>query len=237
MSGQQQEHPIISAQKPGRNWRTFLGVLLLVAVSINGAVAIVQGNSLPPMPLAYAYVPSPNCDDRPASAEITCIVIHSTVEPTTEGTEGIFLNAAKKVSAHFVVGKDGRVVQMVPVEKRAWHAGKSMLDGVSDVNSYSIGIEMVNLNDGVDPYPPAQVEAVAGLIRLIRSRYNVPDNRVVSHAQIAQPAGRKSDPVGFDFEALLKLARTPETSTSVPTGSRPTPTTVPMPAGRHEREE
>jgi N-acetylmuramoyl-L-alanine amidase/AmpD protein len=120
---------------------------------------------------------------------------------------GIFLDPAKKVSAHFVVGKDGRVVQMVPIEKRAWHAGTSVLDGVSRVNDYSIGIEMVNLNDGRDPYPQPQMDAVAGLIRFIRARYPIPDERIVSHAQIALPAGRKSDPAGFDFAKIRALAQ------------------------------
>ncbi len=159
------------------------------------------------MPLAYAFVPSPNCDERPPGSTINCIVLHSTVEATTEGTMGIFLDPAKKVSAHFVVGKDGRVVQMVPIEKRAWHAGASVLDGVGRVNDYSFGIEMVNLNDGRDPYPQAQLDAVAGLIRFIRCRYPIPDDRIVSHAQIALPAGRKSDPAGFNFDRIRALAR------------------------------
>src|SRR5579871_4374545 len=81
------------------------------------------GSALPPLPFAYAYTPSPNCDERPPGAVVDCIVLHATVEPTTEATMKIFLDPARRVSAHFVVGKDGRVVQMVPVEKRAWHAG------------------------------------------------------------------------------------------------------------------
>jgi N-acetyl-anhydromuramyl-L-alanine amidase AmpD len=160
-----------------------------------------------PMPLAYAYVPSPNCDERPATAVINTIVLHATVEATTEGTMGIFLDPAKKVSSHFVVGKDGRVVQMVPVEKRAWHAGVSELNGIERVNDFSIGIEMVNLNNGRDPYPRAQLDAVAGLIRFIRSRYPIADDHIVSHAQIALPPGRKSDPAGFEFEKITALAR------------------------------
>ncbi len=160
-----------------------------------------------PLPLPYDFIPSPNCDDRPAGATVNCLVLHSTVEPTTEGTIGIFLNPAKKVSAHFVVGRDGRVVQMVPVERRAWHAGISVLDGAPSVNDYSVGIEMVNLNDGQDPYTDAQVHAVAGILRFLRSRYAIPDSRVVSHARIALPQGRKSDPVGFDFERFCTLAK------------------------------
>jgi N-acetylmuramoyl-L-alanine amidase/AmpD protein len=186
-------------------------LLLLVSCSLLLAacqivrIAMAQFSSLP---LAYAYIPSPNCDDRPPDAPpISSVVLHATVEPTTEGTIHIFLDPARKVSAHFVVGRDGRIVQMVPVEKRAWHAGVSVLDGVPGVNDYSVGIELVNRNDGKDPYPEAQLQAVAGILRLLRSRYSIPDARIVSHAQIALPPGRKSDPLGLDLDKVRALAR------------------------------
>ncbi len=187
-----------------QRWGRNLG---LVALGGIGERALAQRIAPPALPLVYAYVASPNCDDRPRGVGVTCIVLHATVEPTTEGTIGIFLNPARQVSAHFVAGRDGRVVQMVPIERRAWHAGNSLLENAPRVNDYSVGIEMVNLNDGKDPYPDAQMEAVAGVIRLVRSRYEVPDTRIVSHAQIALPAGRKSDPLHFDFEKIKALAR------------------------------
>ncbi len=194
-----------------RRQRLRLAVLLLVC-GLFATILLRRPLSMAlipaPMPLPYDYVPSPNCDNRPAGATISCLVLHSTVEPTTEGTMGIFLNTARKVSAHFVVGRDGRVVQMVPVERRAWHAGPSVLDGTPSVNDYSVGIEMVNLNDGKDPYTDAQVHAVAGILRFLRSRYVIPDSRVVSHASIALPAGRKSDPAAFDFTLVCALAKT-----------------------------
>ncbi len=87
----------------------------------------------------------------------------------------------------------------------AWHAGVSELDGRTGVNDFSVGIELVNLNDGKDPYPEAQYEAVKRILLDLRTRWEVPDERVVSHAAIARPVGRKSDPVGFDFEKLLKM--------------------------------
>jgi N-acetylmuramoyl-L-alanine amidase len=155
------------------------------------------------------FVASPNCDDRSGNAPVSCIVLHATVAPTTEGTERIFLDKARLVSAHFVVGKDGKVVQMVPLEKRAWHAGASVLEGVKRVNDYSVGIEIVNLNDGKDPYTEAQYQAVANIIRFIRTRYDVPDARIVSHAQIALPPGRKSDPVNLDFDRVRQMAKMP----------------------------
>ena len=194
-----------------RNQRR-LRVLLILVCGLFAAVLLRRSLSMAlvpaPMPLPYDYVPSPNCDNRPAGATVNCLVLHSTVEPTTEGTIGIFLRTTRKVSAHFVVGRDGRVVQMVPVERRAWHAGPSVLDGVPSLNDFSVGIEMVNLNDGKDPYTDAQIHAVAGILRFLRSRYVIPDSRVVSHASIALPAGRKSDPLGFDFARVCALAKT-----------------------------
>ena len=162
---------------------------------------------LPPLPLAYHYIASPNFDNRPSGETVSCIVLHSTVVPTTEDTVKIFLDPKREVSAHFVVGKDGQVIQMVPVEKRAWHAGESVLENKPRVNEYSVGIEMVNLNDGVDPYTDAQIYAVVGIVRFLRSRYDIPDSRIVSHAQIALPPGRKSDPANFDFPRLFRLAK------------------------------
>jgi N-acetylmuramoyl-L-alanine amidase len=188
--------------------RIVLAVVLAGGLIMTGRLMHPRASELPPqpLPLPYEFVQSPNFDDRPVGATVNCIVLHATVEPTTEGTMEIFLASPRRVSAHFVVGRDGRVVQMVRVEKRAWHAGASVLDGVDKVNDFSVGIEMVNLNDGKDPYPPEQMEAVAGIIRLIRSRYDVPDSRIVSHAQIALPAGRKTDPAGFDFDKIRAMA-------------------------------
>ncbi|HLJ54479.1 MAG TPA: N-acetylmuramoyl-L-alanine amidase [Chthonomonadaceae bacterium] len=202
--------PLRRARPGGRSvWAAVAAVAATAALAVTGLYARSLAQQAPPapIPLPYAFVQSPNCDDRPPGATVSCIVIHATVEPTTEGTEKIFLTPSRAVSAHFVVGRDGRVVQMVPIEKRAWHAGASVLDGVGKVNDFSVGIEMVNLNDGVDPYSEEQMQAVAGIIRLVRSRYDVPDARIVSHAQIAIPAGRKSDPAGFDFDKLKAMAR------------------------------
>ena len=193
------------------NPKVWIPIAVLLPIFLFGGAFVLQ-RALTLMPLPYAFVPSPNFDDRSPGAKINCLVIHATVEPTTEGTMQIFLTPSRKVSAHFVVGRDGRVVQMVPVEKRAWHAGLSELEGLRGVNDFSVGIEMVNLNDGKDPYPVEQMEAVAGIIRLLRSQYDIPDNRIVSHAQIALPAGRKNDPLGFDFDKVKQMAR--ETSSN-----------------------
>lgn len=208
--GEESGIPKNPVEKQGLARRRVFGILSAVTLAaLEGVVwrSRVSAEPFSPhMPLAYEFIPSPNFDDRPINSTVSCLVLHATVEPTTEGTIGIFLDLARKVSAHFVVGRDGRVVQMVPVEKRAWHAGSSVLEGAAHVNDFSVGIEMVNLNDGNDPYNEPQIQAVAGILRFLRSRYDIPDSRIVSHAQIALPAGRKSDPVGFDFERIRTLA-------------------------------
>jgi hypothetical protein len=157
------------------------------------------------LPLSAPALRSPNHDARPPGAVISAIVLHATAEDGTWGAARAFLDFTARVSAHFVVGRTGEVVQVVPIERRAWHAGVSELDGVPDVNDYSVGIELVNRNDGVDPYPDVQYAAAARLIDRIRALHPMPPDRIVTHAAIALPAGRKSDPLGFDLARLRGL--------------------------------
>ena len=154
------------------------------------------------------FVASPNWGVRSVGDKIDTVVVHSTVINTLEGTERAFWDdKERRVSAHYVVDRDGTTIQMVDERRTAWHAGVSELDGRTGVNDFSVGIELVNLNDGKDPYPEAQVLAVKRIIQDLRERWDVPDSHIVSHAAIARPVGRKSDPVGFDFEKLLRLLK------------------------------
>lgn len=164
---------------------------------------------LPPRGLpGVEFVASPNWDVRSPGAVIDTVVLHATVADSMAATQAIFLDTKdRQVSAHYVVDRDGTVVQMVDERLLARHAGVSELDGRTGLNDFSVGIEMVNLNDGVDPYPDAQYRAVAAILRDLRQRSDIPDSRVVSHAQVARPVGRKSDPLGFDFARLLRMAR------------------------------
>lgn len=182
---------------------TAAGVLLSVALYQHALyiTALTAVNN------AYTRFESPYFEERPLGIPVDCVVLHATVLPTRDETLLAFQDPLRRVSAHFVVDKKGCVVQCVPLEKRAWHAGKSQLYGKPDVNSRSIGIEIVNRNDGYDPYTPEQYAAVARLIRRLRTVYAIPDAHIVSHAQIAVPAGRKTDPLGFDFPRLRRMLR------------------------------
>jgi N-acetyl-anhydromuramyl-L-alanine amidase AmpD len=158
-----------------------------------------------PLDGKYRFIASPHHGARPLFTGVDCVVLHSTASDTFASTVGKFRNPKSRVSAHFVVDKDGTVVQMVRIEDRAWHAGSSVLDDRPNVNDYSVGIEMVNRNDGVDPYTIAQYRSVAGIIRLLRTKCDIPTARIVSHAQIARPYGRKTDPRAFNWVRLRRM--------------------------------
>lgn len=154
----------------------------------------------------YRMIESPNQSARPSMQPINCVVLHATATKSLDETLAIFSDPAQKVSAHFVVDKDGTVVQTVPAQNRAWHAGVSRLGNETGVNDFSVGIEMVNADDGRDPYTDRQYAAVAAIIRLLRTQCAIPDNRIVTHAQIALPPGRKQDPIGFDMDRVRNEA-------------------------------
>ena len=153
----------------------------------------------------YPYRHSPNYDRRPAGSNITCVVLHATRQRTLEAAINSFQDPNTKASAHFIVGKDGRIFQTVPVERRAWHAGNSQLESEADVDNFSVGIALVHQNDARDAYSDLQYEAVARIIHQLRQSHDIPDRRIVSHAQIALPPAGVSDPEGFDFDKLRKL--------------------------------
>ena len=136
--------------------------------------------------------PSPNFDDR--SLPITMIVLHYTGMQTGEAAIERLRDPAAKVSSHYVVAEDGTVLRLVDEEKRAWHAGRSHWRGVKDINSASVGIEIVNPGHewGYRPFPDEQVAAVIRLVHEIKDRYEITRGNIVGHSDIA-PA-RKQDP-------------------------------------------
>ena len=156
------------------------------------------------------FVASPNCDARPADARIELIVIHNISLPPGEfggpGIEDLFLNrldpaahayyagvAHLRVSAHFLLRRDGAITQFVACGQRAWHAGVSNWRARERCNDFSVGIEL----EGADeiPFEDAQYTHLAGLIEALTARYPIVD--VTGHSDIAP--GRKTDP-GNAFE-------------------------------------
>lgn len=148
------------------------------------------------------WVSSPHFNERPAGTVIDTIVLHHTAGSTLESCVRWFYNPESRVSAHFTVGKDGSIVQHVSTFQRAWHAGVSRdVQGRESVNNFSIGIEMVNIGDGKDPWTKEQVDVVGHLIGTLKRRF--PEIKyITSHEFIAVPRGRKPDPKNFPWKEL-----------------------------------
>jgi N-acetylmuramoyl-L-alanine amidase len=148
--------------------------------------------------------PSPNFDAR--TLPISMIVLHYTGMPTAEGAIERLTAADSKVSSHYIIAEDGQVLRLVAEENRAWHAGKSHWREVNDVNSASIGIEIVNPGHefGYRPFPDAQIEALIPLMSDIQSRYGITRGNIVGHSDIAPK--RKQDPGElFPWARLAKV--------------------------------
>ena len=136
--------------------------------------------------------PSPNFDPR--TAPPTMIVLHYTGMKSGQAALDRLRDPEAKVSSHYLVEEDGRVFRLVAEERRAWHAGVSFWRGRRNVNGDSIGIEIVNPGHefGYRPFPEAQIESVIALVADIRTRWEIEDNRILGHSDVA-PA-RKEDP-------------------------------------------
>jgi N-acetylmuramoyl-L-alanine amidase len=149
-------------------------------------------------PIAH---PSPNFDTR--TLPVSMVVLHYTGMESAEAAIAQLANPGAKVSAHWVVLEDGAIVAMVDEANRAWHAGKSYWRGITDINSASIGIEIVNPGHefGYRPFPEIQMAAVERLVAGAVSRYRIEPANVVGHSDVA-PA-RKADPGElFDWPRL-----------------------------------
>lgn len=136
--------------------------------------------------------PSPNFDNRRAPPDM--LVLHYTGMQTAEAAVARLSDPEAKVSAHYVVDEDGSILRLVPEERRAWHAGRGAWQGETDCNAASIGIEIVNPGHefGYRDFPEAQIAAVISLISDIRTRWTIPDARIIGHSDLAPD--RKQDP-------------------------------------------
>ncbi|GGY39916.1 N-acetylmuramoyl-L-alanine amidase [Parvularcula lutaonensis] len=151
---------------------------------------------------------SPNHGDR-KGRDISMVVLHYTGMKTAEEALERLCDPQAEVSAHYLIEENGRLHQLVREERRAWHAGVAQWGGETDINSVSIGIELVNPGHefGYRDFPDDQVDALIDLLEAIKDRYQIPRARIVGHSDVAP--GRKEDPgEKFPWNALAaeKLA-------------------------------
>ena len=166
---------------------------------------------------AAAQIASPNCDARPAGVKITLLVIHGISLPPGEFggpwivelfTNRLNMNAHphfatlanQRVSAHFLIRREGSIAQFVSCAMRAWHAGASSWRGRERCNDFSIGVELEGADDV--PYADLQYATLATLTRALRRRYRIRD--IVGHSDIAPH--RKTDPgPAFDWARFRRM--------------------------------
>lgn len=140
-------------------------------------------------------VPSPNHNARRPNF----VIIHDTTSDRAERALSTLTDPAREVSAHYLIGRDGTLYQLVDEEQRAWHAGTSYWGGHTDLNSVSIGIELDNT--GTESYVEAQMVRLLKLLKDISQRHNIPKNNFLGHGDVAP--GRKVDPSAyFPWERL-----------------------------------
>ena len=148
----------------------------------------------PDSALVKAVCPSPNHGERKDNRAPDSIILHYTGMETGEAALARLCDPAAEVSCHYVIGEDGAILQLVPEVRRAWHAGKSYWAGERDMNSVSIGIELMNgVHDfGTPAYPEAQIAALVALCQDIGSRHTIPATHILAHSDVAP--FRKRDP-------------------------------------------
>ena len=159
----------------------------ILAVAALTALLAACAHSGPRNPLA-TWVPSKNFDER----RPVVIVLHYTEQDSVEQSLDTLRsrNSGGRVSSHYLLGKDGKIYQLVSDAKRAWHAGAGSWGAITDVNNASIGIEIDN--DGKSPFPDAQIDSLIVLLRDLTTRLRIPPTQIIGHSDLAPT--RKIDP-------------------------------------------
>ena len=167
---------------------------LLLSLALSGVLAACT--TLPSQrSTAIEQIASPNFDQRKPNF----VIIHHTGSDNAERALRTLSTEEYRVSAHYLIDRSGTTIQLVDENARAWHAGKSYWGGNTDMNSTSIGIELDN--NGNEPFAPAQIDTLLGLLAQLKERYNIPAANFIGHADVAP--GRKEDPsVYFPWDLL-----------------------------------
>ena len=158
--------------------RTSLFVLLMMLAA---CAQVAQRAGIPTQ-----WQGSPNFDDRKPNF----VVLHHTSDDNVEQALGTLKNPVRAVSTHYLIARDGKIIQLVDERARAWHAGESKWGSETDINSASLGIELDN--NGREPYADVQISALLRLLADIKDRYRIPAGNFLGHADVAPK--RKADP-------------------------------------------
>lgn len=149
--------------------------------------------TLPDLPVGR-FRASPNFGERRDGMRPHLLILHYTGMESGSAAEDWLCDPRSEVSSHYLVYEDGSIVQLVAEDHRAWHAGRGQWRGICDINSASIGIEIVNPGHflGYPDFPAEQISAVTQLCRQIVARWRIRPQDVLAHSDVAP--GRKIDP-------------------------------------------
>jgi N-acetylmuramoyl-L-alanine amidase len=157
------------------------GVAVLSALFVAACAPLPARTSLPVEPR-----PSPNFGER----RPVFVILHHTSDSNAEQALRTLTSPVRQVSSHYLIGRDGRIYYLVDELARAWHAGESSWAGIRDLNSVSVGIELDN--DGEEPFPDVQIDALLALLSDLKERYAIPTANFLGHGDVAP--WRKTDP-------------------------------------------
>ena len=155
--------------------------------------------------LTFIHCPSPNHEPRPPGVPLDMLILHYTGMRSSASALQRLCNPQSVVSSHYLIDEEGRLLRLVAEERRAFHAGVSYWRGGRDINSRSIGIELVNPGHefGYRPFPRAQMDVLTALARDIVTRHGIAADRVLGHSDVAPT--RKQDPGElFDWRGLAR---------------------------------
>lgn len=146
------------------------------------------------MPVEIVDHPSPNHGPRRGAGPVDMLVLHYTGMRTAREALERLCDPGAEVSAHYMIDETGAALRLVPEDRRAWHAGRAFWRGETDVNSRSVGIELVNPGHefGYRAFPDAQMAALIALAHEVLARHPIPARNVVGHSDVAPV--RKADP-------------------------------------------
>lgn len=153
-------------------------------------------------PAHWTQAPSPNHSVR-ANA-VSAIVLHADAASRIESSLDWVRRPESQVSYHIMVGRNGKVFSVVHPDRKAWHAGVSEMGGVKNVNDFAIGVCLSNTNTG-ETFPMTQLGAAADVCAVLCGNYNIPVDRITTHAAVAMPPGRKTDPKGLDLVMFREM--------------------------------